>query len=791
MIIAIGNSRRDKAFKIVDVTWEQFLNKVSKTIRTVETVDEYGKMNKAKKDDIKDVGGFVGGKLKDGRRSKDSVEFRSMLTLDLDYAENDLWEQVTKRFKFACCIYSTHKHKRDKHRLRLIIPLSRNVNADEYTAIGRLIASDIGIEQFDDSTYEPARLMYWPSTSSNGEFIFEKQDGEFLNPDSILSRYEDYRDSSKWPISSRQNKVIKNNISHQMQALAKQSNPLEKEGLIGAFCRAYTMEEAIDKFLNHIYKPSLIKGRYDYVEADSTSGLVIYEDKFAYSHHATDKAANVLCNAFDLVRIHKFSELDANIDEDTRTSRLPSFKAMRKFCTKDELVQKQITNEKMKDIGQEFGELEDNDNKLEIDLTGEIKDTLNNIVKILRNDKNLHGIAYNKHKDMLDVKGKLPWIRLKEGWNDSDLASLKIYLEKKYNIWSPAKLKDALLAVATERAFHPVIDYLEDLEEWDGKERLETLLIKYLGAEDNAYTREVTRKTLVAAIARVYEPGVKFDSVLILNGKQGMGKSTLFSKLGGKWFSDNLTLEDMKDKTAAEKLQGFWIMELGELAGMRKAEVENVKSFITRTDDKYRASYGVNVESHPRQCIIVGTTNNKGGFLRDVTGNRRFWPVTVDPDKALSSPWDLEDVDKIWAEALYVYKQGEELYLKGEVLEIASKEQSEAMESDDREGLVREYLNKLLPNNWSSMNLYERRKFLNGDDLVGGQVGTEKRKAVCSMEIWCECFGKDASSLKKSDSYEITAIMSKIEGWELYSGNKTNTMRFPIYNKQRAFVRVE
>ncbi len=314
MIIAIGNSRRDKAFKIVDVTWEQFLNKVSKTIRTVETVDEYGKMNKAKKDDIKDVGGFVGGKLKDGRRSKDSVEFRSMLTLDLDYAENDLWEQVTKRFKFACCIYSTHKHKRDKHRLRLIIPLSRNVNADEYTAIGRLIASDIGIEQFDDSTYEPARLMYWPSTSSNGEFIFEKQDGEFLNPDSILSRYEDYRDSSKWPISSRQNKVIKNNISHQMRALAKQSNPLEKEGLIGAFCRAYTMEEAIDKFLNHIYKPSLIKGRYDYVEADSTSGLVIYEDKFAYSHHATDKAANVLCNAFDLVRIHKFSELDANID---------------------------------------------------------------------------------------------------------------------------------------------------------------------------------------------------------------------------------------------------------------------------------------------------------------------------------------------------------------------------------------------------------------------------------------------------------------------------------------------
>ena len=232
-------------------------------------------------------------------------------------------------------------------------------------------------------------------------------------------------------------------------------------------------------------------------------------------------------------------------------------------------------------------------------------------------------------------------------------------------------------------------------------------------------------------------------------------------------------------------------MELGELAGMKKAEVENVKSFITRTDDKYRASYGVNVESHPRQCIIVGTTNNKGGFLRDITGNRRFWPVKVDPDKSSKSPWDLKDIDKIWAEALYIYRQGEELYLKGEVLEMATKEQSEAMESDDREGLVREYLNTPLPKNWANMNLYERRNYLNGDTLIGADGEKEERKSVCTMEIWCECFGRDAASLKKSDSYEITAIMSKIEGWELYSGNKTNTMRFSIYNKQRAFVRVE
>ena len=172
--------------------------------------------------------------------------------------------------------------------------------------------------------------------------------------------------------------------------------------------------------------------------------------------------------------------------------------------------------------------------------------------------------------------------------------------------------------VSVERLYHPIKNYLSALK-WDGVERLDTLLVDYLGAEDTPYVRAVTRKTLVAAVARIYRPGTKFDSILVLNGSQGIGKSTLFSKLGGSWYSDSLSISDMKDKTAPEKLQGYWILELGELAGIKKMDVETVKSFITRTDDKYRQSYGVSVESHPRSCIIVGTTNSDGGFLRDIT----------------------------------------------------------------------------------------------------------------------------------------------------------------------------
>lgn len=785
MIISIANSRTSKHWKNINITWDEFLEKVKTTIRTAETIDEHRKLSKPKQDEIKNVGGFVGGKLREGKRKNGYVEHRSMLTLDMDYAEPSIWEQITMFYDFNCCIYSTHKHTPDKPRLRLIVPLSRDVTADEYTAIGRMVASDIGIEQFDDTTYEPTRLMYWPSTSSDGEFVFEKQEGVFLDPDTVLSRYQDWKDSSQWPVSSRQASIVKHSIT-------KQADPLEKEGLVGVFCRAYTIGEAIEKFLSDIYKPSILEGRYDYIPADSTAGVLIYDDKFAFSHHATDPACSKLCNAFDLVRIHKFGELDGKDNEDAAPSKLPSFKAMQELCTEDECVKKQLASERIEQATTDFSAIDEEDwqSRLSISKNGQIKDDLQNLVLIIQHDENLKGIAYNQHRDGIDVKGDLPWKQVKSGWNDSDMSALKVYFDKTYGVWSPTKIKEALIAVAAERAYHPIKEYLNSLPPWDGIERLNTLLIDYLGAEDNEYSRAVIRKTLVAAVARIYEPGTKFDSVLILNGPQGIGKSTFFARLGKGWFSDSLTLSDMRDKAAAEKLQGYWLLELGELAGIRKTDVETVKSFVSRTDDKYRASYGVNVESHPRQCIIVGTTNSESGFLRDITGNRRFWPVRVG-GASVKKAWDLKDIDQIWSEVLQVYGKCEDLFLKGNEAQIAISQQADAMETDDREGLVREYLEKLLPENWSTMNLYERRNFLSGGDFGTAAIGTIKRDLVCPMEIWCECFGKDSANLKKSDSYEITAIIARIENWKPYDGTKSGTTRFPIYNKQRAFMRVK
>ena len=550
----------------------------------------------------------------------------------------------------------------------------------------------------------------------------------------------------------------------------------------------------MENFLSHVYEESEVSGRYDYIPASSSAGVVVYDDKFAYSHHATDPASEKLLNAFDLVRIHNFSHLDKFEDlENTPNYKLPSFKAMEDFVLQDEKVKQLLSKERQELAKMEFEVVEEEDNMLwqnllDLDKKGNVKSTLSNMAIIIRNDVNFKNIVYNQFKSSIDAIGKLPWKQIKAGWSDADMACAKLYFERVYKIWSPIKFKDALLAVtSSERIYHPIKEYFKTLK-WDGVERLDTLLVDYLGAKDSEYVRAVTRKTLCAAVTRIYKPGTKFDSILVLCGPQGIGKSTLFSKLGKEWYSDSLSICDMKDKTAAEKLQGYWLLELGELAGIKKVDVEIIKSFISRTDDKFRKAYGVNVESNPRSNIIVGTTNSEGGFLRDITGNRRFWPVMVSGNSILK-PWDLKEVDQIWAEALYRYEEGEELYLKGDVSKMAKIAQQEAMESDDREGIILEYLETLLPTNWQNMTLYERRVYL-GDKNAIESKGVVKRDKLCIMEIWCECFFRERQDLKRTDSYEIEGILNRIGGWERITTNKSGKTRFEIYGPQKAFVRI-
>lgn len=784
--IALASSRKVKIWENRSMTWPELVERMSRPVRTGETMAEYRTMPRAQQADVKDVGGFVGGALQGGLRKKSHVLCRSLLTLDMDHGHPGVAGEVLGKLSCTCFLYSTHKSTPEKPRLRLVIPLLRDVTAAEYGAVSRKVADHLGMELFDPTTFEPERLMYWGSVPKDGEYVAEGQEKELLDPDTVLKEYRDWRDVSSWP--SVDGKAVAATVE-------KAEDPHGKRGLVGAFCRAWPMDDVIRTFLSDVYEPSVIPGRYDYKPADSSAGVVIYEGKFMISFHATDPLCGRLLNAFDAVRLHRFSHLDSSMDSDTAVTKLPSYKAMIDLAGKDERVKEEILRAKEREAEADFkvpvqkmgkaGTGKSLTARLKFKSDGTVDNCLTNFLTILRMDEKLSAIAYNLLTDSVDVRGSLPWPRIKQGWSDNDMSQLNSYISSRYGIYAPMKSKDALITVASERQFHPIRDYFASLPAWDGVKRVETLLTDYLGAEDSEYTRAVTRKTLAAAVARVHKPGVKFDSVLILNGMQGVGKSTLFSRLGGEWFSDSLTLTDMRDKAAAEKLQGYFILELGELAGMKKADIETVKSFISRRDDKYRASYGITVESHPRQCIIVGTTNAENGFLRDITGNRRFWPVSVRGDTE-RKPWHLqkEEIGQIWAEAMAIWKAKEPLYLEKELLSAARKQQQAAMEADDREGLVRKYLDIKLPGKWSRMDLTERRAFLSGAEDLTDRSGTMIRDTVTHMEIYAECFGLDPARMRKQDSYDISAIMGKMEGWK-----RENSKKCTIYGRQRFYVR--
>ena len=777
MKIAVGNSRMDKKWKNKDISWEDLCARCSSTICTTETVEEYRKLKKGQQDALKDVGGFVGGHLREGRRKNGMVACRSLLTLDMDYGTPDIWDKIVMLHDFQCCVYSTHKHTPEHPRLRLLLPLTREVSEDEYPAVARMVAKEIGIDLFDDTTYEPARLMYWPSTSANGEFFYQTMDGCAIDPDACLARYADWRDASLWPVSSRQSEAVRRSIS-------EQADPLTKPGVVGAFCRAYTIEDAIETFLSDVYAPSAMNGRYDYIPADSSAGVVTYDGKFAFSHHATDPVCGRLLNAYDLVRLHRFRDLDDHCASDTAPGKLPSFQAMSDFALKDDKVKAVFAEERKAQASEEFSN-EDWQKALELDKTGKVKNTLQNLTTILLNDPLLKPLVFNQLLDGMEIKGDVPWKHPSKFWRDADDAQLISYVDSHYGTFSARNYDIAVAKVTDDRSYHPIREFIKNLPEWDGIKRTDTLLIDYLGAADNEYVRAVTRKTLCAAIKRVFFPGCKFDSMLVLNGPQGVGKSTLIAKLAGEWFSDSLNLGDTKDKTAAEKLQGYWILEIGELAGLKKAEVETLRSFLSRQNDIYRAAFGKRATPHLRQCVFFGTTNAESGYLRDTTGNRRFWPVKT-PGTGSKHSWDLtpEVICQIWAEALVYVKQGEKLYLSAELEALSKAEQREAMESDEREGLVRLYLDTLLPTDWDGMDIFERRGFLSGSDF--GEIkkpGTVKRTQVSNMEIWCECFGKERANIRRTDSNELTAILARL-GWKRLDSK----VRIQLYGPQFIFV---
>ena len=780
-----------KNWKNEDLDWAQIVGKVTSYKRASVTREEFNKLNKDDQTNIKNMGGaFVGGELKDGLRKKGNVVSRSLITLDIDHASPDVFKKIED---YSDCsgvttlVYTTFKSTAAAPRLRVIIPLKAPIKEPFYEPIARKLALTMEVlEMCDPASFRANQLMFWPCYPNDAEPYIKEHKFSPLDPTEIVKSYENIDDFRSWPMQESEK------VKRQGELMAE--DPLGKDYPIGTFCRAYGIEEAIRKFLPDIYE-QVSADRWHLKVADSSAGAVAYDDKFFYSHHSSDPAYGLECNAFDLVRIHKFGALDAKARAGTSFNSLPSFKEMMRFASEDKRVSKlqlqedginaYITDrEEIKRI--EEDPTTDWQKELEKDKAGGVKSTLSNLELILKNDPRLQAIKYDLFADGFCVDGQLPWEHEGRGWAEADLSCLCVFLSRQYGVNATANVFTALTATVRNcRAYHPVRDYLLK-QKWDGKHRLDKLFIKYLGAEDSELNRAVTRKTFIAAVARVFEPGVKFDTMTVLVGGQGIGKSTILKMMGGEWFSDSLTLSDMKDKNGVEKLNGAWISEIAELSGMRKTDSETIKGFITRRDDRMRPAYGHTVVSKPRQGIFVGTTNEIEGFLRDLTGNRRYWPIIVNgysdypPEK-----WDLipEVVGQVWAEATEAYKTKEHLYLPKHLQEQMTLRQEGLLESDSRMGSVQSYLDTKLPNEWSKMKLRDRIDYIRGNAFPEYK-GVVPRTEVSIPEIWCECFEESVSRLGRREANEIVAMLIKL-GWTRTDKSK----RIAPYGKQKYFIK--
>ncbi len=769
---SIGKHRRETNWKNKKFTWNELLQKLSTTQRTGETVKEYAALDKDQQDQIKDIGGFVGGIITGGRRKKTAVSSRSLITLDIDQGTGDFWDRITLLFSTSMCLYSTHKHTPDNPRLRLIIPLAEEVLPDQYQAIARKIAEAVGMELFDPTTFQHERLMYWPSTPKDGVYLFEQQDGAFLDPAKVLAKYKDWTDSSQWPMHPHE-------MQHVHEGVKVAQDPTEKTGVVGAWCRVYGIAEVIEAYLQDVYEPAQ-EGRYSYKHGSTAGGLVVYGDKWAYSHHGTDPVSGHLCNAFDLVRLHKYGRLDNRVNGETPINRHPSFIAMAEFARKDSAVNLDLVKQQTGKAMQAFaGELEQGEadawlKTLETDKRDKIVGTSQNLLTIFRNDPNLKGkMCYNEFRSRAMVRGAVPWDE-REGervWKDEDDAGLRWYIETSFGFTAISKIEDTVSMIRLENRYHPVREYLQ-AQVWDGKPRIETVFQYYLGAPDNEYIRIIARKMFAASVARVMQPGIKFDNAPVLVGPQGAAKSSFIRILGGAWYSESFGKLDKKD--AVENIQGVWLMEIPELAAFKNAEVEEIKHFMSKCVDEFRPAYGHHVGEFPRQVTFWPTTN-KPDFNKDYTGARRFWPITVQKSTLYKSRVynELEkERGQIWAEAVQLWAEGEDLHLTEEIEEMAEAIQFEHTEKDPWEDTIKKLLETPLPKNWGEMTMYNRKAFLRGDDKEMQQEGTELRQVITPMEIWVELLEGTTKDFTPLNGKRIANCMKRISGWRVGEGKK-------------------
>lgn len=702
-------------------------------------------------------------------RLKAAVDLRGALTLDVDHPGEDFAEKVELLLSYAAVLHTTYSSTPEEPRYRLIIPLDRTVAPDEYHTAASAVIQLLGEENFDPGSVQPERYMFSPSESKPGYFSHTVLDGPPASVAKLLKSFK--RDLSTLPAP----KLSRN-----------KRDPFAIEGTIGAFNRSYEdWQSLIDTY--DLPYTALGDDRWQLQGASAAAGMgpVQGQPGLVFSHHANDPAYGVACSAFDLARLHLFGDLDEDVKPDTPINKRPSNRAMLEKATEDVRVVQEL-------VGQDFAEEMDGVAEavttgswwlgFKLDpRTGQPEDDIRNWDLITQNDPAFQALFYNELTLATEITTALPWRPLapgRESFDGKDRAALALYIERKYKIRpSRAYLDDLIAEQITGRRVNPIRDYLQGLV-WDGTPRVEECLP---GVETTDFTRMVARKALTAAVARMLNPGCKWDHMVVVYGPEGLGKSSWIEKMFRGFDAE---LGRIGDKETLLTMQRSWVMIADEGNNMKKADFDAQKAFITRTSDVFRMPYDREAQVHQRHCVIWGTTNDEV-FLRRQEGNRRFLIVRSESEVDFDALTD-QYVDQVWAEAVHLYRSGEKLWLDSDDSEMAAAEREEFTEEDALTGQIQSYLDTLVPDDWDTTSPEGRQLWLQqaADNFV---KGTQPITEVCSLQVWVEAMGRRKGDHRRIDLLDITNALKNIKGWKLQPGN----VRTAAYGPQKVFIRDE
>lgn len=859
---AIDRGRSLRQVENVDWTWGELKDRLSQSQKDRLTLSEFKDLPKDRQVARKNNGYFVGARFRKGIRHRNLMLERQIITLDIDQGTPEILKALrtgqTGLGAVEYVVYSTRTHGDGAIKLRLVIPLEKPIPHEYFQAVFRVCAwnVDCHMKAVDTVSFVPSQLMYWPSHCTGVDPIFIHHKGRILDPYAMLEDWagnaEAWKDHSILPRSPRERAVRESGTTKQ--------DPIKKRGIVGAFCRAYTLVDGIEQFLSEIYQPSEIGAdgvptRYTFMSGTTSNGVQVYEDGHVQSFHGSDPAGGQNLNLFDLVRIHLFGDKDGTKDlADTDPREWPSYKSMGSFLAEDDNVRHELVDDNYgidpedladdsfdavseglgPEVTSDTDDLDDAvaakpgdtvdeldaDEKtvkdwrdgLELTEKGSVKITQANILMILRNSPVFKGLfGHNEFNDLecvlrrfrvkslgIDFPDDIPGETL---ISDVHTAAIRMIFSaprgRAKTGWgmkvAKADIKEALLIVAHENSFHPVRDWLGTLQ-WDGTSRVDQLWIRGCGTPDSEYHRQTARHFMTASVARIMEPGAKFDFMPVLVGPQGIRKSTFVMTLGDvRWYSETPGYFDDRKKFV-ESSMGVWFLELGEMTNFRRAsDDEAIKAVLSGTTDLVRLSYRENPQRVARQFVMVGTTNATS-FLRDK--HRRIWPIMCDHGD-LDIEWLEANRDQLFAEAAALYRDLRRkangpilpLYLTHDAagqFETRQEEHRMESEAETKAGLIREWLDRdISESEFKAGPGFDPGGEEATDDLFSDRTSF-KRKYTCAIEVWERALGGDPSKYGQREAQVVGGAMRVLENeWRA-----VERLQCGRYGRQRGYLRI-